>query len=94
MALGTRVRVKIPEGDMVGNVVGWEKRRAVIQGVCIKGNDGSVIDIEEREKEQTAMRVEVDEKDCEIIDDWLQWGDREITMGALLRVRLRLRVPL
>ena len=91
VALGTRVRVKIPEGDMVGNVIGWEKRRAVIQGVCIKGNDGSVIDIEEREKEQTAMRVEVDEKDCEIIDDWLQWGDREITMGALLRVRHRER---
>ena len=85
--LGTRVRVKIPKGDMVGNVIGWEERKAVIQGVCTKGNDDSVIDIEEREMEKVIMRVKVDEQDCEIIDDWLQWGDCNLQMEALLRVR-------
>ena len=87
VVLGSRVQVKIPEGDMVGNVIGWEERRVVIQGVCTKGNDGSIINMDEREMEEVVMRVNVDEQDCKIIDDRLQWGDRTIRMESLLRVR-------
>ena len=89
--LGTRVRAKIKEGDMIGNVIGWEEQRVVIQGACTKRNDGSVINIEEQEREKVMTRATVDEKDCEIVEDWLQWGQSTLQMDALLRVRHQIR---
>ena len=89
--LGTRVRAKIKEGDMIGNVIGWEEQRVVIQGACTKRNDGSVINIEEQERETVMTRATVDEKDCEIVEDWLQWGQSTLQMDALLRVRHQIR---
>ena len=77
--VGTRVRVQLPGGTLVGNITQHRDSK-----VRVWGRQGRALQ---------PVSVMVDPKNCEIIPDNMLWGDLTIPAWALQRVKYRQAAP-